>query len=289
MAVELEQLIEEEDFQDLITGFNEDELSEYLDSLTDEGDLEEPKSEDPDQVETSIQEGEIFKLGSHRLMCGDATNKEDVEALMNGEKADMVFTDPPYGIDFQSNWRDDKDKFDKIENDKKILPVKKILQDITKKECHWYVFTGHQVYPEWREQFEEYYKTTIIWHKPGTGMGDLKGDYRTAYELCLYCQRGKKKLNGQREDAVWQINQEQPDNWQHPTQKPVELPARALKNSSNQEDIVLDLFAGSGSTLLACEQTQRKAFLLELNPRYCQVIINRWEELTGKKAEPIEA
>jgi len=286
LAVELEQLTESDDFEELIHGFNEDELSEYLDSLTDEGDLTEPETEDPENVETSIQEGEVFKLGPHRLMCGDATNKEHVETLMDGEKADMVFTDPPYGIEYDSGR--DNGKHDKLMNDDKILDFTDIADKYSKKKCHWYVFTGQQVYHKWRVIFEEYYKNTIIWHKPKGGMGDLEGDYKPVYEMCIYCQLGNKKLNGGRDKNIWEINRDNVNDYAHPTQKPVELPARAIKNSSNQNDIVLDLFAGSGSTLLACEQTNRKAFCMELDPQYCQVIIDRWEELTGRKADPVK-
>ena len=285
LAIELEQLTEENNFEELIHGFNEDELSEYLDSLTDEEDLQEPETEDLEQIETDIQEGEVFKLGRHRLMCGDATNESHVETLMDSKKADMVFTDPPYGIEFQSNHGSDHDK---IENDDKIIDIKPLLESNTTDKCHWYIFTGHQVYPKWRKQFEQYYKSTIIWKKPAGSMGDLQGDFKPMYEMCLYCQIGNKKLNGGRDENIWEINRDNPNDYLHPTQKPVELPARAIKNSSNQEDIVLDLFAGSGSTLLACEQTNRKAYCMELDPQYCQVIINRWEELTGKKHEVIE-
>jgi len=284
LAVELEQLTEADDYEDLIHGFDEDEMSEYLDSLTDEKDLEEPEAEDPEQVETDIQEGEVFNLGEHRLMCGDATNEEHVETLMDGDKADMVFTDPPYGIEFHSNHGSDHDK---IENDDEILKIKPMLKTNTINKCHWYIFTGHQVYPVWRKQFQDEYKSTVIWKKPAGSMGDLGGDYKPMYEMCLYCQIGNKKLNGGRDENIWEINRDNPNNYTHPTQKPVELPAKAIQNSSNQKDIVLDLFAGSGSTLLAAEQTDRKAYCMELDPEYCQVIINRWEDLTGKNAEPV--
>lgn len=276
LAVELEQLTEEEDFQDLITGFNEDELSEYLDSLTDEEDLTEPESEDPEQVETSIQEGEIFKLGKHRLMCGDATNNEHVEALMNGAKADMVFTDPPYGKEYDGRSDAHKQILNDDLSDKQITEFYKLGRADEK----YYCLDSERLPVLFEAQGMP--KSLIVWDKGHFGMGD---GYRRQYELIAYYG----DYSGTTESDVWKINRDNTGGYKHPTQKPVELPARALKNSSNQEDIVLDLFAGSGSTLLACEQTQRKAYCMELDPQYVQVIINRWEELTGKKAEPIEA
>jgi len=247
--------------------------------------LEEPETEDPEQVETDIQEGEVFKLGEHRLMCGDATDEEHVEKLMDGEKADMVFTDPPYGIEFQSNNREDK--FDKIKNDDKIIDVQNILQGIIKEDSHRYICTGEQVYHVWREMFNDTYKNTIIWDKGNGGMGDLENDYAPQYEMIIYCNPENTELNGQRDTNLWTISRDDVNDYSHPTQKPVELPARAIRNSSTHDDIVLDLFTGSGSTLLAAEQTNRKAFCMELDPQYCQVIINRWEDLTGKNAEPV--
>ena len=286
LAVELEQLTESDDFEDLIHGFNDDEISEYLDSLTDETDLEDPETEDPETVETDIQEGEIFKLGRHRLMCGDSTNDEHVKALMDGEKADMVFTDPPYGIEFQSNSRDNK--FDELKNDDKILDFTDKLERFAGSKAHRYICTGEQVYPVWRELFSSNYKNTLIWDKGSGGMGDLENDYAPQYEMIIYCNPSNTSLNGSRDSNVWSVKRDDVNSYSHPTQKPVELPAKAIKNSSNQGDIVLDLFTGSGSTLLAAEQTGRKAFCMELDSKYCQVIVNRWESLTGKQHEVLE-
>jgi len=214
-------------------------------------------------------------------MCGDATNESHVEKLMDGEKADMVFTDPPYGIEFQSNSRDDK--FEELKNDDTILDFRPMFKQCLSDNSHRYVCTGEQVYHKWREMFSENYKNTIIWNKKSGGMGDLENDYAPQYEMIIYCNPKNTGLNGKRESNLWSIARDDVNDYTHPTQKPVELPARAIQNSSNQDNIVLDLFAGSGSTLLAAEQTNRKAFCMELDPQYCQVIIDRWEELTGKE------
>ena len=275
LAVELEQLTESNDFEELIHGFNEDEMSEYLDSLTDETDLEEPETEDPDQVETDIQEGEIFKLGKHRLMCGDSTNDEHVKALMDGEKADMVFTDPPYGKEYDGR----SDAHEQILNDdlgsKQITEFYKLGESSEKYYCLDYerlpILFEAQGMP----------KSLIVWDKGHFGMGN---GYRRQYELIAYYG----DYSGTTESDVWEISRDSVGDYSHPTQKPVELPAKAIKNSSNQGEIVLDLFTGSGSTLLAAEQTGRKAFCMELDPQYCQVIINRWESLTGKQHEVLE-
>lgn len=236
-----------------------------------------------------VIEKELKEIKSdHRLMCGDATNKEHVETLMDGDKADMVFTDPPYGIDFQSNRRKKGEKFDKIENDDKILDFTDKLEKFVKKISHRYICTGHQVFSEWKNVLENNYKSTIIWEKNNHGTGDLENDYAPKYEMIIFCNPENTALNGKREPNIWKIDKDNTSNYTHPTQKPVELPSKAIQNSSNQDNTVLDLFAGSGPTLLAAEQTNRKAYCMELDPQYCQVIINRWEELTGKKAEPIK-
>jgi DNA modification methylase len=208
-------------------------------------------------------------------MCGDATDEKHVETLMDGKKADMVFTDPPYGKEYDGR----SDAHEQILND-----------DLSKKQITKFYKLG--------DANERYYcldserlpvlfeaqgmpKSLIVWDKGHFGMGD---GYRRQYELIAYYG----DYSGTTESDVWDISRDNTSEYAHPTQKPVELPARAIKNSSKQDDIVLDLFAGSGSTLLAAEQTDRKAFCMELDPQYCQVIINRWEELTGKNAEPVK-
>jgi DNA modification methylase len=221
-----------------------------------------------------------------KAMGGDATNEEHVKTLMNGEKTDIVFTDPPYGIEFQSNHRENQ--FEELKNDDKILDFTDKLEKFAKNKSHRYICTGHQVYNIWRKMFNNQYKSTLIWKKNNTGMGDLENDYAPLYEMILFCNPENTSLNGKREPNVWEVDIDDVNSYQHPTQKPVELPARAIKNSSKQDDIVLDLFAGSGPTLLAAEQTNRKAYCMELDPQYCQVIINRWEELTDKKADPVK-
>jgi DNA modification methylase len=214
-------------------------------------------------------------------MCGDSTSVDAVGALMAGEKADMVFTDPPYGVSFQSNM---SKRFDVLTNDDKILDVAPVIWGIMGEDTAAFVWTSHHVYPEWRAQFSEFYKQTIIWHKGGGGMGDLSGQYALDYEIALFCTKGSPKFRGKRGMAVWEVSKDSASNYVHPTQKPVALAETAIADFSDNDDTVLDLFGGSGSTLIACEKTGRVARLMELDPRYVDVIVKRWQDYTGKKA-----
>ena len=219
------------------------------------------------------EENEIF---SHRLMCGDSTKIEDIEKLMNGNKADMVFTDPPYNVQFNGR----SGKFKVIENDdlsnedfntfigETIELIKKINPPIYYIWCNW------KFYGILQEKLE--YKNCIVWAKNVFGLG--KG-YRHQHEFCLF--NGIVDDDIKNESDLWEIAKD--SNYVHPTQKPVSLCGRALKNHKKVVN-VLDLFGGSGSTLIACEQLNRKCYMMELDPKYVDVIINRWEEFTGKKA-----
>ncbi len=228
--------------------------------------------------------GDIWVLGSHRLMCGDSISSDEVDKLMEGKKADMVFTDPPYGISYQGKMRTNTPKFSVLENDDKILDIAPIVFLYLKKDAAAFVWTSHAVYPEWRHQFSEYYKNTIVWYKAAGGMGDLNGNYATDYELALFCVKGNVKFNNGRGMAVWQISKDPNVSYEHPTQKPVALAEKAIGDLTRNNHIILDLFGGSGSTLIACEKTGRKCFMMELAPNYCDVIIRRWQKFTGKKA-----
>jgi DNA modification methylase len=233
-----------------------------------------------DGIETDIVLGDLFEIGDHRLLCGDSTCSDTVAKLMNGEKADMVFTDPPYGVNYQSNWRNNKseNKFDILENDNKFLDFKPNLILYTKVDSAWFIWTSHQVYPIWRDMYEDYYLNTIIWNKGKMGMGDLSS-YGNNYEMALFCSQGKPKLKGERKKAIWEINVEAGSEYVHPTQKPITLSAYAIPDFINKNDLVLDLFLGSGSTMVAAHQLKRKCYGMELDPKYCQVIIDRMKKL----------
>ena len=211
-------------------------------------------------------------------MCADSTVKENVEKLMDGNKADMVFTDPPYGVSYKNNMNNN---FEVIANDDIFLEFLPSLEVASKNDIHWYVWTSDPVYPKWREYLSTYFKSTVIWFKGGGGIGDLNGDFARNYEMCLFCHYGRKELNGKRDGAVWEIKKDAGSTYNHPTQKPVELAAYAIHKSSQDNDTVLDIFLGSGSTIIACEQTDRTCFGMELDCRYIDVIIRRFIKFTN--------
>ena len=274
--------------------------------------VEDEAPEVDEDAEPITKLGDIWQLGRHRLMCGDSTDKETVEILMDGNKADMVFTDPPYGYNYQSNMREKTSKFDVIENDDKILDFFPCIQAVC--DGFVYICTTWKTADKWIELFKQYYDLTnvIIWDKGGGGIGDLFHTFSTDYEMILVCNNGHE-IKGKRYGSVWNFtNQEitkmkkeellnivleqkkfysiwqekkdNPNEYVHPTQKPVSLSARAIRSSTDIGDNVIDLFGGSGSTVMACEQTGRNCYTMELDPKYCDVIIKRWETLTGEKA-----
>jgi DNA modification methylase len=268
------------DFDISLTGFTLDDIKvEELEPEVTEDDYEVEVPEEP-----KAKLGDIYQLGNHRLMCGDSTSIDDVEKLMNGNKSNMVFTDPPYGYNYQSNMRTKTEKFDVLMNDDKILDFMTPLKIVN--DGFVFVCTTWKVLDKWIPLFNEYYDLSnmIIWNKGGGGIGDLKHTFSTDYEIIL-CSNNEKEITGKRIGSVWSIGKDNANDYIHATQKPVELSATAIKNVTKENDNVLDLFGGSGSTLIACEQLNRNCYMMELDPKYVDVIINRWEQYTGKKAE----
>ena len=281
------------------TGFDIDILNEELESIdldmSDYGfdieidDIEEGTEVKEDETpevkdgEPKAKRGDIYQLGRHRLMCGDSTKADDIDRLMDGAKADMVFCDAPYGYKYESNHQD---KYKMLQNDDKILDFIPAIWGTMKDNCPVYEFCGWQSLKQWLEYFENTsldLKNVIIWKKNNWSMGDLKGAYAGQYEVILYLNKGRVELNGSRDTDIWEFDREPPK--MHPTMKPIELIAYALKKSSKKDDVVLDCFGGSGSTLIACEQLNRKCYMMELEPHYVDVIIERWENFTGQKAK----
>ena len=269
-----------EGFEDILEELGADDLMSEIVTEVEEDDYEEP-----DELEVTVVLGDVYQLGEHRLVCGDSTKIEDVEKLMDGEKADMVFTDPPYGMDFQSNMRTKSKKFDVLENDDTLLTdwIAPALAFST----GWVLFcTTWKVLGEWLEIGKNIGELSnmIIWDKGGGGIGDLKHTILTDYEIILAYNRGNE-ITGKRIGSVWSIGKDNPNMYKHPTQKPIGLIAQAVQTFSIGN--ILDLFGGSGSTLIACEQTNRKCYMMELDPHYCQVIIDRWEKLTNMEAKKL--
>jgi DNA modification methylase len=281
LTIELNDLLADGFALDIL-GFDSKELSALLEPEVVEGLTDEDAVPDvPDEPKTKL--GDIYQLGNHRLMCGDSTSIDAVDKLMDGQKADMVFTDPPYGVEYQSNRRTKSAKFDVLANDDKFLDIAPIIELFS---SGWmFVWTSWKVQNTWIDQFESfgYPNNIVIWHKPGGGIGDLKKTFISDYEVALVWNRGAE-LQGKRIGSVWKINKDSSMKYVHPTQKPVALAEEALDKTTQSKAIVLDLFGGSGSTLIACEKQNRNARLMELDSKYCDVIVKRWEDFTGKKA-----
>jgi len=280
LAAELAALNEEE-FDLSILGFDDRELEKLLATEDDDGRADECPPV-PEAATTVL--GDVWVLGRHRVLCGDATDSAAVARLMVGAKADMVFTDPPYGISYQSNFRTATPQFEVLANDAVVLEIAPIVAALMKDDTAAYIWTHQKVYPKWREQFSALYKSTIIWAKPGGGMGDLAGDYCPDYEMALFCTNGKPSFRGERGMAVWTMKKDSAGSYRHPTQKPVELAERAIGDFTDSGDKVVDSFLGSGSTLIACEKTKRTCYGMELSPEYCDVIVTRWQDYAGKQA-----
>lgn len=272
---------------DILASLNDQDLSglgwsdDELDALIDHHEPVELNG-NPDHVpeveeDAITQEGDLWILGNHRLLCGDSTKEEDVGRLMAGEKADMVFTDPPYGINMRRSG--------KIKGDGSMMEAQNIIEKavflsevFSKKDSSWYFWIGFRAYSFAELQITKYRNVCncIVWIKPSIGLGKI--GYRFQHELCLF----SGQVENRSLSDVWKFGRD--SSSLHPTMKPVDLVCHALENSSKNNSKILDLFGGSGSTLIACEQTNRKCFMMELDPQYCDVIIRRWQDLTGKEA-----
>ena len=278
--------LSEMDFDIDLLGFDNDFLDGLLDVQTD-GLTDEDEAPEPPEKPLSVL-GDIWQLGGHRLMCGDSTSIDSVDILLDGQMADMVNTDPPYGVSYQSNMRKKSGKFDVLKNDDVFLDIAPVIDSCSK---GWvFVWTSWKVLTKWLDQFESfgYPSNQVIWFKGGGGIGDLKKTFFSDYETALVWHRGSE-LTGKRIGSVWKVGKDGAADYKHPTQKPVALAEEAIDKTTNKGALILDLFGGSGSTLIACEKIKRKAMLMELDEKYVDVIITRWENFTGKKAIHIES
>jgi DNA modification methylase len=273
--------LQEMGFDATIAGFTTEELdallniTEVTDGLTDEDDVPEA----PDEPTTLL--GDVWILGKHRLMCGDSTSIDAVEKLMNGQKVDILFTDPPYNVAFNGrSGKHDVIKNDNLEEGEFDQFIGEVLQTIkTINAPAFYIWCNWKFYATLQRELE--YKACIVWAKNVFGMGT---NYRHQHEFCLF--NGSIDDHIKNESDLWEVKKD--TNYVHPTQKPVALSERALGNHKKAQN-VLDLFGGSGSTLIGCEKMGRKAFVMELDPNYCDVIVKRWQEYTGKAATHAES
>ena len=294
LKMEIKEL-EAKDFKLDLLGFNDEQLNNILfeekQGLTDEDEVPEAPEEPISKL------GDIWKLGKHKLICGDSTAEETFKNLFNDNKADLIFTDPPYNVDYSGRGENDlgKIKNDNMgENDFIDFLCKNfnLMSDYLKPlGCVYICHPDSHSKPKiaFEINFDKFFKksSTIIWDKGNAGMGWQ--DYRSQHEPILYGWKegqGKHSFYGDRKNtSIWSVKRDNVSGYKHPTQKPVALSQKAVLNNSKEDDIIFDSFLGSGSTLIACEKTNRKCYGIELDPKYCDIIIKRWENFTGKKAE----
>lgn len=297
-----------------VTGFSKD-------LFVDPDEKEDDVPEEVGGVE-SIKQGDVWIMDGHKIMCGDSTSVEDTLKLMGGLKADMVFTDPPYNVNYSGSGKTTSNTIlnDKMSQDSFDIFLDDVFENYKqhiKKGAGIYVFHSEKTAHQFRAALEKHgfeIKNPMVWNKPNAGMG--MGDYRPKYEPFFYCyvkgskaqfygdrtntnvwdlqndeeklvKWAKKVLNADKQGrtTIWTMSRDKVNEYVHPTQKPVELIETALKNSSKEGDIVLDLFAGSGSTIIACEKFGRIAYTMELDPKYVATVLTRYAQYTGK--EPV--
>ena len=281
LRVELDEL-GADGFDLELTGFSLDEIADLQIEEVSEGLTDEDAVPESPEIPVTVL-GDIWLLGNHRLMCGDSTSIDAVDILLQGKKAGMVHTDPPYGVSYQSNQRTKSAKFDVLKNDDTFLDIAPIIEACS---TGWvFVWTSWKVLTTWIDMLGGfgYPSNHVIWHKPGGGIGDLKKTFSSDYETALVWHRGAE-LTGKRIGSVWRFDKDGAGSYLHPTQKPVALAEEAIDKTTNAGCLVLDLFGGSGSTLIACEKTNRNCRMMELDNKYCDVIINRWQQYSGKEA-----
>jgi len=272
--------IGEDDFCDL-------RLDDLLDPVLKEGKTD--PDDIPEVTEPTVKPGQIWKLGMHRVMCGDSTDAGAVALLMDGMKADMVFTDPPYGIDYIPNYSTSNRPYKNsaIKGDDKVDISWIELFEAPRR----YVCTRWDVYPHWLTALSNV-KNLIVWDKGQGAAGNVKS-YAPRHEFIIFTASDSGETHrDKRQDNLWLVPgfaqftaRTKEDTWGvHPTQKPVQLVENAILDSSHAGEVVVDPFLGSGSTLIACERTDRACYGMEIDPHYCDVIIKRWEDYTGYKA-----
>lgn len=287
LKIELEEL-EGADFNLSLLGFEDDELADLF-----EGDKE--VKEDNFDVEKELQQptiskaGDIWRLGRHRLICGDATKEETYRALLEDKKVNLVLTDPPYNVNYEG--AAGKIKNDHLEEGaffqfllQAFTNIKQVMAD----DASIYVFHADTEGLNFRKAFQEaglYLSGCCIWKKPSLVLG--RSPYQWQHEPCLYGWKKKGKHRwyaGRKETTIWEFDKTK-KNTEHPTMKPIPLLAYPIKNSSMTNALILDPFGGSGSTLIAAEQTDRICYMMELDEKYCDVIVKRYIEQVGSDKE----
>lgn len=273
-----------------MTDFGFDLETELEDDEAIDDDYEEEVPEEP-----KSKLGQVYQLGRHRLMCGDSTNPDDVKKLMNGVQADLLITDPPYNVNYEGK----QDSKMTIKNDhqeaenfyKFLLEAFTNAKDNMKAGAAFYIWHASSEAVNFNRSAVDAglsVRQELIWAKNRMIMG--RQDYQWQHEPCLYgwADGGSHSWYSDRKQTTILNFDKPPRSDLHPTMKPIPLFDYQIKNSSKSGDNVLDLFGGSGTTLMACEQDGRNAYLMEFDPRYVDVIIDRWEKFTGKTAKLIQ-
>lgn len=297
------ELLSGEDFELSLLGFSDEELGDLLaETVESEGQTDDDNVPDTPAVAIT-KPGDIWSLGQHTLLCGDSTNMQQVERILAGERGDMVFTDPPWNVNYGAVAKNNAQGYKprKILNDHQEQPEwARFCTDLAvslfaavKAGAPIYVVMSAQEWPVIDDALRGagfHWSSTIIWAKDRLVLS--RKDYHTQYEPIWYGWHGESAravaVEDRTQSDLWQCNRPSKSDL-HPTMKPVELVERAITNSSKPKAVVLDLFGGSGSTLIACEKTGRRCRMIELDPLYCDVIVKRWEEFTGRKAELVAA
>jgi DNA modification methylase len=293
LRIELTAL-QDEDFDVALTGFDADALAELMAGDEPDGDGATDDDDVPETAETAVSRpGDVWLLGEHRLLCGDATVAASYERLLGDQHADMVFTDPPYNVNYANSAKDKlrgKDRAilnDNLGDGFYDFLLAALTPTLARCQGGVYVAMSSSELDVLQAAFRAAggrWSTFIIWAKHTFTLG--RADYQRQYEPILYGWRegAQRHWCGDRDQGdVWNIKKPQKNDL-HPTMKPVELVERAIRNSSRPGDVVLDPFGGSGTTLIAAEKSGRQARLIELDPKYVDVIVRRWQDWSGKSA-----
>ncbi len=294
--------LKDEDYNIELTGFDWSEAEKLWDEFNNDNNGQDQQQNEDDNFDPELpeepisQKGDLWILGKHRLLCGDSTNENDVAALMQDDKVDMVFTDPPWNVNYGAtehpSWKQRTIMNDAMstEDFKEFMnSTFKVMNQFSKPGCMTYVVMSAQ---EWGNMMltlaanDYHWSSTIIWNKDSLVLS--RKDYHTKYEPIWYGWKdGETRLHpldDRKQCDVWDIPRPKVSEL-HPNTKPVELVVRAIKNSSNIRNIVLDLFSGSGTTLIACVDTDRYCRMMELDPKYVDVIVNRYIDKVGSDAD----
>lgn len=290
LTIELDELLKDGFALDIL-GFNADELTallepEQVEGLTDEDSVPEV----PEEPKTKL--GDIYQLGNHRLMCGDSTSIDAVDKLMDGQKANFILTDPPYNQETEGGFKGSIGKSLKKQSadiehmcnfePETVLPNFLLVMENNKMNAT--VFCNKDLVPDYLNWARDcgFAFNILVWKKPSAI--PLGGSYQPDIEYCLVFRKSAKFNTKQSNTTYSKVLEYKRESGLHPTMKPVGMLENQIKIVSDTNDICVDLFGGSGSTLIACEKLNRKALVMELDPKYCDVIVKRWEEFTGKQA-----